>query len=233
MPGLKGMTAAIATAACLFGAATAAASTPVGSSSGHVSMPPPDNRGLTVSQQDNYRIGPLDVLDINVWQVDSLTRTVNVDASGDMDFPLIGTVMAAGKTPHELGQEIAARLDKTYLEQAQVSVFVKQQLSQRFTVEGSVKTPGIYPVVGRMTLLQAIATAQGVADDAKTRNVVIFRNVEDKRMAGIVDLGGVQAGKIDDPPIYAGDVIVVPASGARRAWKDILASTPILFFLHP
>ncbi len=196
-------------------------------------MPPPDNRGLTISQQDNYRIGPLDVLEISVWQVDSLAHTVSVDAGGQIDFPLIGTVTAAGKTPHELGQEMAVRLDKTYLEHAQVSVFVKEQLSQRFTVEGSVHTPGIFPVVGRMTLLQAIATAQGVADDAKTRNVVIFRKVNDRRMAGIVDLGGVQAGKIGDPPIYAGDVIVVPASGARRAWKDILSATPILFFLHP
>jgi polysaccharide export outer membrane protein len=84
-----------------------------------------------------------------------------------------------------------------------------------------------------MTLLKAIANAQGVSDDAKLRDVVIFRTVNQKRMAGIVNLGDVGKGKIDDPEVYAGDVIVVPLSGTRRAWKDLLSATPLLFFAHP
>jgi polysaccharide export outer membrane protein len=228
MSGFKTLLMTAAALCCFSGAARAATERT------SAPLPAPDHGGVpTLDPQENYKIGPLDVLDITVWQVESLNRTVSVDASGEMDFPLIGTVHAAGKTPRELGKEMAARLSQNYLEAPQVSVSVKEQLSQRFTIEGSVKTPGIFPVIGQMTLLGAIATAQGVDDFAKMHDVVIFRVVNNTRMAGVVDLGGVQSGKYADPQIYAGDVIVVPSSGARHAWHDIIASTPLLFFLHP
>jgi polysaccharide export outer membrane protein len=196
-------------------------------------LPRPDATPMTVDQDEDYRIGPFDVLDVSVFQVDLLTRTVQVNASGRIQFPMIGELAAAGKTAKQLGDEIADRLDKSYLRSPQVTVYVKDSASQKYTVEGAVKTAGVFPLQGHMTLLKAIATAQGVNDDAKLRDVVIFRTVSQKRMAGVINLGDVRKGRVDDPPVYAGDVIVVPLSASRRTLKDIIGATPLLLFLHP
>jgi polysaccharide export outer membrane protein len=196
-------------------------------------LPKPDSQAVVLDQVEDYRIGPFDLLDISVFQVDMLSRTVQVDATGHFQFPMLGVVEAAGKTPRQVSDEIAQALDKSYLRSPQVTVFVKESASQKYTVEGAVKSAGIFPLQGHMTLLKAIATAQGADPDAKLRDVVIFRTVNQKRMAGTINLGDVGKGKIDDPEIYAGDVVVVPFSGSRKALHDIIGATPLLLFLHP
>ncbi|HEY7851730.1 MAG TPA: polysaccharide biosynthesis/export family protein, partial [Caulobacteraceae bacterium] len=162
--------AGVVAAACLSSVAqadgTAASAMPA------AQLPPPDLAGAIIAEQQAYRIGAFDALDISVFQVDLLTRSVQVDATGHIEFPMIGDVTAAGKTAKELGDEIAARLDKAYLRSPQVTVVVKDSASQKYTVEGAVKSSGVFPVVGHMTLLRAIATAQGVDPDAKLRDVV-------------------------------------------------------------
>jgi polysaccharide export outer membrane protein len=190
-------------------------------------LPPPDAAASALVQQQEYRIGPLDTLEITVFQVEKLSRTLQVDSAGQINYPLIGGVAAAAKTPRQLADEIAARLGERYLQSPQVTVFVKQSNSQKFTVEGAVARPGVYDIQGRMTLLQAIATAQGVADIASLRNVVIFRTIDQKRMAAVVNLNDVRSGKVDDPQIYPSDVIVVASSGSRRALRGILGLTPL------
>jgi polysaccharide export outer membrane protein len=155
---------------------------------------------------------------------------VQVDNGGQIDLPLIGEVTAAGKTPRELERDVAARLDKgNYVEAPQVTVLVKDSASQKFTVEGAVKLSGVFPLQGQMTLLRAIATAQGVDGDANQRDVVIFRTVNQQRVAGVIDLGRVRAGKIDDPKIYPGDTVVVMTSKSRRALKDLIGLAPLFF----
>jgi len=196
-------------------------------------LPKPDAAAPLVLQDEDYRIGPFDILNISVFQVDMLTREVQVDGSGHIQFPMIGEVTAAGSTAKQLGEKIAELLDKNYLRSPQVSVYVKDSASQKYTVEGAVKTAGVFPLVGHMTLLKAIATAQGADQDAKLGNVVIFRVVDQKRLAGVVNLADVRRGKVDDPAVYAGDVIVVPSSGSRKAFRDLIAATPLLLFLHP
>jgi polysaccharide export outer membrane protein len=195
------------------------------------SLPPPDPPAI--DQQQSYRIGPLDVLEVSVFQVESLARTVQVDAGGRIALPFIGSVVALGKTPQELGADIATRLGDTYIQSPQVTVFVKESLSQKFTVEGAVKSPGVFPLVGHMTLLRAVATAQGPDLDAKLHNVVVFRQVNQKTVGAVVNLSQVRAGKVPDPQIYAGDVVVVMTSATRRALHDLVSITPLLFFVHP
>jgi polysaccharide export outer membrane protein len=194
-------------------------------------LPPPDPP--VIDQQQNYRIGALDVLEISVFQVENLTRTVQVDASGHIALPFIGSVVALQKTPQELSADIAARLGGSYIQSPQVTVFVKESLSQKFTVEGAVKSPGVFPIVGPMTLMRAVATAQGPDIDAKLHNVVIFRQVNQKTVGSVIDLSQVRAGKVSDPQIYAGDLVVVMTSGTRRALRDLVSITPLLFFIHP
>jgi polysaccharide export outer membrane protein len=225
----------IAAAICCAVAASADAPVPSGAATAVPAgdLPPPGPNGEVADEAHAYRIGPYDTLDIAVFQVDMLNRSLTVDGTGHIEFPIIGEIMAAGKTAKQLSDEIAADLGKSYLTSPQVSVYVKDSASQKFTVEGAVKASGIFPLQGRMTLLRAIATAQGVADDAKQRDVVIFRNVDNRRMAGVINLGDVRKGKAGDPQIYAGDVIVVPVSGSRRAFKDLITASPLLFFFHP
>jgi polysaccharide export outer membrane protein len=197
------------------------------------SLPAPDPAANAVSQQLQYRVAPLDTLDISVLRAPELTQALQVDAAGRINFPLIGSVEAAGKTAPELERELATRLGERYLQDPQVRVFVKEAIGQRFTVEGAVNGPGVYGIVGRMTLLQAIATAKGLSEYANTRNVVIFRTIDGERRAGLASLADIRKGKVEDPQIYGGDVIVVAESGSRRFWRDLLRATPFFNLFGP
>ncbi|MDP3173313.1 MAG: polysaccharide biosynthesis/export family protein [Phenylobacterium sp.] len=196
------------------------------------SLPPPDPAASAAVQQQDYRIGPLDTLEITVFKVDNLNRTLQVDASGAIDFPLIGSVQASAKTPRQLGDEIAVRLGARYLQSPQVGVLVKSSQSSKFTVEGSVKRPGVYDIIGRMTLIQAVATAEGVDQFANLKTVVIFRTVDRQRRAAVVNLADIRLGKVEDPQIYPADVIVVPVSGSKRALQNVIGATPLFSLLR-
>ena len=169
----------------------------------------------------DYRIGALDMLQITVFQLDDLDREVRVNTSGMVSLPLIGSVQAGGKTVSELEALIAARLSETYLQNPQVSVFVKEFTSQRVTVEGAVRKPGIFPITGRTTLLQAVAMSEGLDPLADPSSVVVFRTIQGKRMAALFDLKAIRAGDSEDPLIYGEDIIVVDQSGGKTAIKSI------------
>ena len=169
----------------------------------------------------DYRIGALDMLQITVFQLDDLDREVRVNTSGMVSLPLIGAVQAGGKTVSELEALIAAKLTETYLQNPQVSVFVKEFTSQRVTVEGAVRKPGIFPITGRTTLLQAVAMSEGLDPLADPSSVVVFRTIQGKRMAALFDLKAIRAGDSEDPLIYGEDIIVVDQSGGKTAIKSI------------
>ncbi|HEX4854365.1 polysaccharide biosynthesis/export family protein [Arenimonas sp.] len=169
----------------------------------------------------DYRIGALDMLQITVFQLDDLDREVRVNTSGMVSLPLIGAVQAGGKTVSELEALIASKLSETYLQNPQVSVFVKEFTSQRVTVEGAVRKPGIFPITGRTTLLQAVAMSEGLDPLADPSSVVVFRTIEGQRMAALFDLRAIRAGDAEDPLIYGEDIIVVDQSGGKTAIKSI------------
>ena len=174
-----------------------------------------------------YRVGAQDLLEISVFQVNELNRTVRVNSNGQISLPLVGMVVAGGKTVQELEQEIAGRLNETYLQDPQVSVFVKEFTSQRVTLEGAVRKPGIYPVTGRTSLLQAIAQAEGVTELANLDGVVVFRVVDGQKMAAVFSLNQIRAGDAVDPQIYGDDIIVVDQSGGKTGLRNILQTIPI------
>jgi polysaccharide export outer membrane protein len=195
-------------------------------------LPAPDSATFE-SQQQVYRIGPLDKVSINVFGAQDLSREVIVDASGTVSVPLIGEVRAAGLTTKELGETIADRLRGRYVKNPQVSVGLNEIRSQRVTVDGAVNQPGIYPVIGKMSLLQAIAGARGATEYAALDRVAIFRTVNDKRMAALFSLRDIREGRYADPQVYANDVIVVGESGSKRFMKDVLQSIPVLGVFTP
>jgi polysaccharide export outer membrane protein len=194
------------------------------------SMPPPDTTtsGGAYTGVSEYRVGPQDLIEISVFQVPDLSRTVRVNSAGQISLPLIGTVQAGGLTIQELEATIAKQLDAKYLQNPQVTAFVKEYTSQRVTVEGAVKKPGIYPLTGRTSLLQAIAMAEGLDQLANLQGIVIFRQVGGKKMAAVFDIAAVRTGKAEDPMIYGDDVVVVEQSGSKTALQRFIQSVPIL-----
>src|SRR4249919_1640581 len=197
-------------------------------------LPPPDTvtaKGAYTGESD-YRIGAQDLIEISVFGVADLTRTVRVNSNGQVSLPLVGTVMAGGRTTPELEHDIATKLANGFLQDPQVSVFVKEYTSQRITLEGAVKKPGIYPLTGKTTLLQGIAMAEGLDQLADLGGIVIFRQVDGKRMGAVYDLRAVRKGLIDDPQLYGDDIVVVDQSGSKTALRRFIESVPALgFFL--
>lgn len=194
-------------------------------------LPPPDlSRGL---DEQDYRIGPLDELDMVVFQDKDMSQTVDVDASGRINLPLVGPLIAAGKTPDQLAKEIAKRLGEKYLQSPQVAILVKKSNSQKVIVDGQVGQPGVYPLTGRTTLLQAIALARGADPYADLKHVTVFRFVKNQRYSEVFNLDAIRRAKAPDPEIFGNDVVVVERSGVKSAIRDYVAPLSPLAYIIP
>jgi polysaccharide export outer membrane protein len=160
---------------------------------------------------DSYIIGPGDVLDISQWRDDALARQVVVLADGRISFPLVGEIMAAGKTVAQLKKDIADRL-VDYVPDAVISIEVKQSNSMVIYVTGRVNSPNRFPVNTNVTVLQAISTAGGLNPFAKRNKIKVFRQEGDKTKVFLFKYDEVVDGKNLDQNIALkrGDVIVVP-----------------------
>ncbi|MHA6317715.1 polysaccharide biosynthesis/export family protein [Altererythrobacter sp. CAU 1778] len=191
-------------------------------------LPEPSSTDI-LQENRPYLIGPFDKLVIDVFGIEELSqREVQADVGGRLSFPLVGTIDASGKTPAELENEIEARLRAAYVRDPQVTVNLKETVSQVVTVDGQVGRPGLYPVVGRMTLMRAVATAQGTSEFAKLDDVVVFRTVDGQRYAALYNLKAIRRGNYADPEIFANDVVIVGDSQARRLFRDLLQVAPLL-----
>ncbi len=180
-----------------------------------------------------YLIGPLDTIAINVFQEPDLSvKDVQVDASGNILFPLIGSVRASGKTTSELSAEIADRL-RLYLTNPQISVLVQTSVSQTVTVEGSVTEPGVYEMKGPIRLLDAIAMAKGTTRVASLRDVVLLREVDGKPAGALFNVRKIQRGEMENPEILGNDTVVVGLSNVKAAWRDILTTAPLIAVFRP
>lgn len=177
----------------------------------------------------NYRVGAGDKLNITVFRVKDLTvEKMQVDATGQILLPLIGSVMAQGKTTTELSNEIAARLGEKYLQSPQVSVVVEETASQKVTVEGAVNEAGVFTLRGRTSLMEAVAMAKGLSKTANPRHVAIIRTVDGQQKAAVFDLAKIRMGKAGNPEILANDIVVVDDSGAKVFWQGVVGTLPAL-----
>lgn len=199
-----------------------------------VDLPPPDPVKIEPSvAATGYLIGPMDVLDVNVFQVPDLTRSVQVDAAGQIILPLIGSVPAAGKTVLQLQNDVAAALREKYLQSPQVTIYISEYASQKVTVTGAVTAPGVYALQGRTTLLQVIAMAKGADRIANERRIIIYRTINNQKMGALYDLAAIRAGTLDDPEVFARDVIVVEKSGMKSAFRDVAGAMPVFGLFRP
>ncbi len=182
---------------------------------------------------EDYKIAPLDTIRVSVFQVPDLSGEFEVDLTGHIALPLLGSVKAVDMTTAQLDTMLTQRLGARYLQSPDVSVGVKSSSRRNVTVDGAVRQPGMFAVNGPMTLMQVIAQARGTDENANPRRVAIFRQVEGKRMAAAFDLTSIRRGEMEDPKIFAGDIVVVDGSNVRAIQREILTALPILGFFRP
>lgn len=163
---------------------------------------------------DAYTIGAEDVLEITVWRNQDLSKLVQVRPDGRFSLPVIRDVVAVGKTPSQLADEITRKL-KEYVQNPVVAISVKEVNSYNIFVLGEVVKPGKYPLKSKTTLLQGITIAGGFTPVAARNQVVIFRfgtngsgmQTLTSSYDDIVLRGGI-TGNLE---LKAGDTVVVPS----------------------
>ena len=161
--------------------------------------------------ETGYRIGPGDVLNIEVWKDPVLTRLVTVLPDGKIAFPLIGEIVAEGKTVSQLKKEIEGRLAR-YVQDAVITVEVRQMSSLQIYVLGRVNAPGRTILSANVNVLQALAIAGGPNAFANRSRIRIFRQEGEKTLILPFDYDDVTAGKNMESNILLrrGDVVFVP-----------------------
>jgi polysaccharide export outer membrane protein len=181
----------------------------------------------------NYKIAPMDLLSVRVFRMSDLSGEYEVDLAGKISMPLIGEVRAVDLTTVELDSELTRRLGEKYLENPDVSVGIKASTSRVVTVDGAVQKAGAYPAVGPLSLMQAVALAGGTTEDANARRIAIFRQIGGRRQAAAFDLTSIRRGEMEDPRVYAGDIVVVDGGSVKSTTKQILNSLPVLSIFRP
>ena len=197
-----------------------------------VSLAAPD-APTVVPLESSYRIAPMDTVSVKIFKMPDLSGDYEVDLTGRIAMPLIGSVEAAELTTGQLDDKLTQAYGTRYLENPDIAVGVKASTRRSVTVDGSVKDSGSFPVTGPMTLIQAVALAGGTAEDANPRRVALFRTIEGKRQAAAFDLTAIRRGQAEDPQIYPGDIVVVDGSSVKALQKSILNNLPILSIFRP
>lgn len=187
-----------------------------------------------VLQARDYLIGPLDELSISVFREPDLSvEKALVDSDGRVQVPLLGPVSASGLTASQFARAIEAGFAQRYLVDPRVSVAVVESSRRRVTVDGAVGKPGVYEMPGRISLIDAIALAQGLSQIAKSGEVAVIRRVGGQRVGGLFDLGRIRAGMDPDPEVVAGDQIIVGTSAIKSAYRDLLLASPLIGAFRP
>ncbi len=164
-----------------------------------------------VTPPDDYVIGPEDVLAVSFWRDETMSGEALVRPDGKITLKLLGDIHAGGLTTEQLG-EVLVKAATKYLEDATVTVIVKQINSRKFTVVGEVAKQGEFRLNGPMTVLQAIGQAGGVTEYADKSKISVIRTVNGVPKPMPFDLESVMKGKKLEQNILLkpGDQLVVP-----------------------
>jgi len=144
-------------------------------------------------------------------------------------------VQASGLTSEQLEASLADKLAESYLQNPQVSIFIKEYTSQRVTVEGAVKKPGVYPIKGKTTLLQALAVAEGLTSVADPNGIKIFRTdlQTGNRTTLVFDLEKIRIGEQKDPGVRDDDIVQVAESPGKSVAKELIEFILPFRYLSP
>jgi polysaccharide export outer membrane protein len=169
------------------------------------------NSAATGVVDADYKIGPQDMVRVDVWKEPEISRTIPVRPDGKISLPLLNDVQASGLTAIQLGNAIRDGLTK-YLNSPQVTVTVTEINSRRVYITGEVLRAGALSLLPNMTVLQALSSAGGFTQFAKLKGIYVLRNEDGKQTKLPFNYKEVVKGKNQDQNILLlpGDVIVVP-----------------------
>ena len=161
-----------------------------------------------------YIIGAEDILEITIWRNQDLSKTVQVRPDGKVSPPIIGDVMAVGRTPAQLADEITIKL-KPFVQNPAVAILIKEINSYNIFLLGEVVKPGKYPLKSKTTLLQGITIGGGFTPIAARNQVVVFRVNEngggEQMLKASYDDIVMRGGIVQNIELKAGDTVVVPS----------------------
>ena len=159
-----------------------------------------------------YKIGAQDLLEITVFELPELNQTVRVSEDGSISIPLLGRVDIEGFTKDDLEKKLALLLEEKYLKKARVTIFIREYQSQRAAIIGAVTKPGIYELIGRMTVLQLISKAGGLTDRASNEMFVLREASNGVRTRIAIDLDDLinNGNQKLDIPLQANDTVNIP-----------------------
>lgn len=182
-------------------------------------IPPSD----TVEVPTRYLLGANDTISLKVFQEPELSaEALQIDPSGNIDLPLLGSVRAQGLSPSDLSRQLEQALTR-YLRKPRVSVALVQS-GQTITVEGAVKQPGVFPIRGRSSLVEALALAQSPIPVAANDQIFVFRNINGRRAGARFDIRRIRAGIDPDPVLLPGDQVMVGFSALKETWQEFLSA---------
>ncbi|MBB3034372.1 polysaccharide biosynthesis/export family protein [Alteriqipengyuania lutimaris] len=182
----------------------------------------------TPSTESYYGLRRLDILEISVRQDESLNGTYTIDTDGNLEFPYLGSVSAAGLLPGQLADRIEGALSPRFVLDPDVIVRSTVDRHPTLSIGGQVNKPGNFPVDSTTTLMRAINTAGGTTKYAQLDDVLVFREVGSEQYIGVYNIGAIQRGNYQDPALYPNDIVMVGDSPARRRLETILQLLPAL-----
>jgi polysaccharide export outer membrane protein len=179
-------------------------------------MPVAAQQQTTPSAARTYTINAGDEIEVYVWGEERLQRQLRILPDGSFSFPLVGRVLAQGKTPDQIAVEISKGLEGQYRGQVpQVTVSVRAPTGLQFSVMGKVKSPGSFTPGRYVNVLEAVSMAGGTTEFANLDNVAIVRKAGRGQTVIRANLGGAMKGNISSgpnaiPEIESGDTVIVP-----------------------
>jgi len=191
---------------------------------------PPDPGATDVPSPATARevLGPHDLLEISVFDLDQFSRTVRVADDGSITLPFLGRIEVRGLSRVELEQKVAGLLGDKYINDPQVSVFVKEYESRKVSVSGAVKTPSTFHLLGSKTLLDVVSEAGGFTQDVGRMVYVIRRRPDGSTERLSVDLERLiyNGEAAQNVPIHPGDVVYAPIEEKITVYVNGAVKTP-------
>lgn len=189
-------------------------------------LPTPEGEAFPTSGDESFRPG--DVVEMEVYRVDSLTGTFEVNETGTVEFPLLGKVRVEGRTAQELEDFLEERYGAEYLQDPDIIVARDPQQIGKFVIDGSVAKPGVYEMFELVRLSEAIALAGGTEQNANLRRVLVIRTLDGRRYVSEHDLNVIRERGAVEPLIYPDDSVFVDDSTVNRAIGEVLRTVPLL-----
>lgn len=188
----------------------------------------PGENHISPAALQEYALGPLDVITVNVFREPDLTATeVPISLGGKVTLPLLGEVPVVGQTTQQVADQIRTRLNARYLRDAKVSVSVVRTANYTITIDGEVNKPGVYQIPSaNLTLQRAIALGEGPAEFAKLDEVIVIREIDGRRYAARFDLRAIRSAEAPDPRLQQSDIVIVGYSRAASLFRTLIQVLP-------